>query len=47
MYTMIDSVSIYEPPHDKTNKMACASSEDSDVQADQSLHCLHKESLGP
>ena len=34
-------VSQYEPPHDKTNKMACAPSEDSDqplasAQSDQS-----------
>ena len=29
-----------EPPHDKTNKMASA-------QSDQSLHCPHEESLGP
>ena len=35
----------FEPPHDKTNKMACAPSEDS-VQSDQSLRCLHEESLG-
>ena len=27
----------FELPHDKTNKMACAPSEDSDVQSDQSL----------
>ena len=32
-----------KPPRDKTNKMACAPSEDSD----QSLHCPHEESLGP
>ena len=31
---------IIEPPHDKTNKMACAPSEDSD-------HCPHEESFGP
>ena len=43
-----------EPPHDKTNKMACAPSEDSDqpgqpgpAQSDQSLCCPHEESLGP
>ena len=48
-----------EPPHDKTNKMACAPSEDSDQpghplrsawassQSDQSLHCPHAETLGP
>ena len=30
----------YEPPHDKTNEMASA-------QSDQSLRCPHEESLGP
>ena len=35
-----------EPPHDNTNKMACVPSEASD-QPDQSLRCLHEESLGP
>ena len=29
-------VTEYEPEHDKTNKIVCAPSEDSD----QSLHCL-------
>ena len=33
---------IYEPPHDKTNKMTCAS-----AQSDWSLHCRHEESWGP
>ena len=39
----------HEPPNDKTNKMACALSEDSDQpgQSDQSLRCPHEESLGP
>ena len=39
----------YEPPHDKTNKMSCAPSEDSDqtAQSDQSLRCPHEESFGP
>ena len=45
-----------ELPHYKTNKMACAPSEDSDQpgrlpsligQSDQSIHCLHEENLGP
>ena len=36
-----DSNSTFEPPHDKTNKMACAPSEDSD-QPDP-----REESLGP
>ena len=30
----------FQPPHDKTNKMICAPSEDSyQPQSDQSLHC--------
>ena len=42
----------YEPPHDKTNKMTFAPSEDSDqlapAQSDQSsLSALHEETLGP
>ena len=40
-----------EPPHDKTNKVACAPSEDSDQPGHPpsliSLHCQHKESLVP
>ena len=40
-----------EPPHDKTNKMACAPSEDSDQPGHPprliSLRCPHEESLGP
>ena len=35
----------FDMPHNKTNKIACAPSEDSD-QSDQSLHCPHEESLG-
>ena len=37
----------FEPPHDKTNKMACVPSQDSDqpawasAQSDQSLRCPH------
>ena len=42
---------IIEPPHDKTNKVACAPSEDrsawTPAQSDQSLRCLHEETLGP
>ena len=45
------SMAIYEPPHDKTNKMACAPSEDSDPPGPPpsliSLHCPREESLGP
>ena len=40
-----------KPPHDKTNKMASASSEDSDQPGHPhsliSLRCPHEESLGP
>ena len=40
-----------EPVHDKTNKMACASSEDSDQPGHPpgliNLRCPHKESLLP
>ena len=40
-----------EPPHDKTNKMASASTEDrsawGSTQSDQSLRCPHEETLGP
>ena len=36
-----------EPPHEKTNKLAGAPSEDSDTLSDQSLRCPHEESLGP
>ena len=43
--------SSYEPPHDKTNKMACAPSEDSDQPGHPpsliSLRCPHEESWGP
>ena len=35
-----------EPPRDKTNKVACATSEDSD-QSDQSIRYPHEDSLGP
>ena len=35
-----------EVPHDRTNKMLCLSSKDSD-QAEQSLRCPHGESSGP
>ena len=42
---------ICEPPHDKTNKMACAPSEDSDQPGHLprliSLHCRHDDTLGP
>ena len=40
----------FEPPHDKPNKMACASSKDSDQPVHLpsliSLRCPHEESLG-
>ena len=40
---------VNEPPHDKTNKIICASTKDSDQpgQSDQSLRCPHDERLGP
>ena len=40
----------YEPPRDKTNKLTCAPSEDSNQTGHPpslSLHCPHDESLGP
>ena len=41
----------YEPPHDKTNKIACEFSEDSDQPGHTpsliSLRCPYEESLGP
>ena len=40
-----------EPPHDKTNKVTCAPSEDSDQPGHPpsliSLRCPHEESVGP
>ena len=39
---------VSEPPHDKTNKMACAPSEDSDQTGRIRVpRCSHEESLGP
>ena len=32
----------FEPQHDKTSKMACAS-----AQSDQSLRCSHEEAFSP
>ena len=44
-------LTVYEPPHDKTNKMACAPSEDTDQPGHppslNSLRCPHDESLDP
>ena len=46
-----DIQSLSEPPHDKTNKMECAPSEDSDKPGHPlsliSLHCPHEETMGP
>ena len=46
-----ESKQSFEPQHDKTNKMACAPSKNSDQPGHLprliSLHCPHKESLGP
>ena len=36
-----------ETSHDKTNKMTCAPTEDSDPPSLISLHCPHDEALGP
>ena len=33
----------FEPPHNITNKMTCAHSEDPSAQSDQSLHCADSE----
>ena len=41
------SACLFEPPHDKTNTMACAPSEDSDQTGWMSLCCPHEETLGP
>ena len=38
---------IIELQHNKTNKMTCAPSEDSDQPDLISLHCPHEETLGP
>ena len=42
---------INEPPHDKTNELTFAPSEDwsawASAQSDQSLRCPHDESLDP
>ena len=44
-------ININEPPHDKTNKVACAPSKNSDQPGHPpsliSLRCPHEESLGP
>ena len=46
-------ISAYKPPHDKTNKMAFAPSEDSDQPGhlpsliSMRLRCPHEDSLGP
>ena len=49
MWSLSFSTKLFGPPHDKTNKMACTPSEDSDQtgQSDQSIRCPHEESLGP
>ena len=40
LYGCLDVWLLYEPQHDKTNKMTSA-------QFDQSLLCAHEETLGP
>ena len=51
LYNTTWNTHLFEPHHDKTNKMACAPSEDSDQPWHPpsliSLHCLHDESLDP
>ena len=43
-----DQKTIYEPVHDETNKMTCASSKDSGQPGHPlSLRCVHEERLGP
>ena len=44
---MYSEENINEPPHDKTNKMACAPSEDSYQPGHLSLRCPHEERFGP
>ena len=48
--TVLLEHTIYEPAHDKTNKMTCAPSEDSDQPAYPpsliSLRCPHEETSG-
>ena len=50
-YQLSYKSTLREPPHDKTNKMACASSEDSDQPGPPPslirVPCPHEESLGP
>ena len=38
---------LYEPKRNKTNKMTCAASEDSDQTGRISLRCPHEEAQGP
>ena len=41
---------LFEPPHDKTNKVSVRPAETdawASAQSDQSLRCPHEESLGP
>ena len=47
IFSVIHTCNVFEnePPHDKTNKMACAPTKTD--QSDQSLCCPHEESLGP
>ena len=44
-------VTLYEPQHDKTNKMSVSPAKTqislASDQSDQSLRCPHEESLGP
>ena len=38
---------VYEPRHDKTNKMTVRPAKTQSAQSDQSLRCPQEESLGP
>ena len=42
---LVSHVTLFEPPHDKTNKMVVRPA--APAQSDQSLRCLHEETLGP
>ena len=41
-FKVLNQVDKNGPPHDKTNKIACAPSEDSDQPGHQSLRCPHE-----
>ena len=45
--TMVNQPYKIEPYHDRTNKMVCAPSKDSDQRCDQRLRCQPEKPLGP